>query len=400
MRAMVWKMAGAAIALAGFSVMASAQPGPPGLMAPSGPRDVGVVEITLQEIPRIVTSPGRAVAFQDVAVRPRVGGVIQEILYTPGQILKVGDPLFRIDDATYLAAEATARANVATAEANLPVNQAAYDRAAQLSGRGFTEAEVETARASLAEAQATLDSANAALEYAKTELSWATLKSPIEGRADVSTVSVGDLVTAGQADALTSIVTADPIYVDMEEASARILSIRKSIVDGRIKENDALLATLTLENGEIYHGSGQLVMPGNSVSTTTGTVAIRFKFDNPQHIIIPGMFVRGEITIGTMQGYLVPQRAATRANSGLLTAYIVGADGKAEQVTLKDDGSYQNAWIVREGLKDGDRLIVDGLSSIRAGQEVNPVAVTIDEDGVTQNAMAPTGAPAAPAAEN
>ena len=388
MKVSVWKMVGAVLALAGSAAMGNAQPVPQG---PSGSMEieVGVVEMTLQEVPRVVTSPGRAVAFQEVEVRPRVGGVIEEILYTPGQSLDVGDPLFRIDDASYLAAVATARANVATAEANLPVMQAAYDRAEQLSGRGFTEAEVEAARASLAEAQATLDSTRAALAFAETELSWTTLKSPIAGRADVATVSVGDLVTAGQADALTTIVRSDPIYVDMMEASARILSFRKGIAEGTLKQNDVLQATLTMENGDVFRGTGQMVTPGNDVSTTTGTVTIRFVFDNPEHVIIPGMFVRGEVTLGTMRAFLVPQRAATRGNSGQLTAYIVGEDGTAEQVVLEDDGSYQNAWIVREGLSEGDRLIVDGLSSLRPGQAVTPVAAIIDEDGISRDADTP-----------
>ena len=388
MKVSVWKMVGAVLALAGSAAMGNAQPVPQG---PSGSMEieVGVVEMTLQEVPRVVTSPGRAVAFQEVEVRPRVGGVIEEILYTTGQSLDVGDPLFRIDDASYLAAVATARANVATAEANLPVMQAAYDRAEQLSGRGFTEAEVEAARASLAEAKATLDSTRAALKFAETELSWTTLKSPIAGRADVATVSVGDLVTAGQTDALTTIVRSDPIYVDMMEASARILSFRKGIAEGTLKQNDVLQATLTMENGDVFRGTGQMVTPGNDVSTTTGTVTIRFVFDNPEHVIIPGMFVRGEVTLGTMRAFLVPQRAATRGNSGQLISYIVGEDGTAEQVVLEDDGSYQNAWIVREGLSEGDRLIVDGLSSLRPGQAVTPVAAIIDEDGISRDADTP-----------
>ena len=390
MKSRVLRMIGAAIALASSGTMLAAQGVPPGAMPPSGPVEVGVVAVELQEVPRIVTAPGRAVASQDVEVRPRVGGVIEEILYKPGQLLEVGDPLFKIDDASYVAAVATARANVATAEANLPVSEAAFERAQQLSGRGYTEAEVEAAQAAFAEAQATLDASKAALEYAETELSWTTMKSPISGRADVSTVSVGDLVTAGQSDALTTIVNSDPIYVDMMEASARILSVRKGIAEGTLKQNDVLEATLTLENGEVYRGTGQLVTPGNSVSTTTGTVTIRFEFDNPEHVIIPGMFVRGEIVLGTMQAYLVPQRAAARGNSGKLTAYIVGEDGTAKQVTLDDDGSYQNAWIVREGLSNGDQLIVDGLSAIRTGQEVKPVAVTIDENGISRDA--PTAA--------
>ncbi|MBU2959194.1 efflux RND transporter periplasmic adaptor subunit [Paracoccus sp. 1_MG-2023] len=333
-----------------------------------------------------MTSPGNAVAYQEVEVRPRVGGVIEEVLYTPDEVLEVGDPLFRIDDSSYVAAEAAARADVATAEANLILAQASSDRAEKLVGRGYTEAEVESARATLAEAKATVDSTKAALEYAQTELSWTTIKSPIAGRADVSTVSVGDLVTAGQSDALTTIVQSDPIYVDMVEASARILSVRKAITEGTITQNDTLQASLTLENDDVYHGTGQLFTAGNSASTTTGTVTIRFRFDNPDHVIIPGMFVRGQVTIGTMQAFLVPQRAATRSNSGKLTAYVVGDDGKAQQITLEDDGSYDNSWIVRTGLNEGDQLIVDGLSSVKPGQDVKPVAATIDDDGIARDA--------------
>lgn len=382
MKIIGWKTIGTAIVMTGFAVMADAQGTPP------PPIKVGVVTLSIQTVPRVVTSPGRAVAFQDVGVRPRVGGVIQEILYTPGQLLAVGDPLFRIDNSSYLAAEALAQANVATAEANLPVAQAAYDRAKKLSGLGSTQVEVETADASLAKDKATLDAAKAALTYAQTELSWTTLKSPIAGRADVATVSVGDLVTAGQTDVLTTIVTTDPIYVDMVEASSRVLSVRKGIDEGTLKPNKTLEASLVLENGDVFHGKGQLVTPGNFVSATTGTVNVRFKFDNPNNVIIPGMFVRGEILLGTMQAYLVPQRAATRGNSGKLNAYIVGSDGKAKQVTLQDDGSYQNSWIVREGLSKGDQLIVDGLSSVKAGQAVTAVAVTIDKDGVSRDTPA------------
>ncbi|WP_163847174.1 efflux RND transporter periplasmic adaptor subunit [Pseudooceanicola aestuarii] len=388
MNGSVWKVIGAALVLTGGAALASAQPGPSGATGPveAGPVEVGVVEMSLQEIPRVVTAPGHAVAFQEVEVRPRVGGVVEEVLYTPDHLLEVGDPLFRIDDSSYVAAEASARASLATAEAQLPVMQAAYDRAEQLAGRGYTEAEVEAARASLAEAKATLDAARAALDYAQTELSWTTMKSPIAGRADVATVSVGDLVTAGQSDALTAIVQADPIYVDIKEASTRILSVRKGFADGTLQPNEGLKATLTLENGEVYRGTGQLVTAGTTVSTSTGTVTIRFKFDNPHHVIIPGMFVRGEVVIGTMKAYLVPQRAATRGNSGKLTAYIVGEDGTARQVILEDEGSHENAWIVREGLSDGDRLIVDGLSTLRPGQAVTPVAAIIDEDGISRDA--------------
>ncbi|WP_108260133.1 efflux RND transporter periplasmic adaptor subunit [Mangrovicoccus ximenensis] len=372
--------AGAAIGLAAIASAASAQQqdGAP-------PMEVGTIELHRQQVPRVVTLPGRAVAYQSVDVRPRVDGVVEEILYKPGQPLSVGDPLFRIDDASYRAQVASDAAALATAEANLPVAQSDYSRAQQLAGRGYTEAEVESARAALAEAEATLDAANAALDYSRTQLGWTTISSPIEGRPDVAAVSVGDLVTAGQADALTTIVQSDPIYVDMLEASARMISVRQQIEAGELTMSSDLAATLTLENGSIYRGTGTLVSPGTTVSTTTGTFTLRFSFDNPHNVILPGMFLRGDITIGTTDAFLVPQRAATRNSSGQLTAYLAGGDGQSHQVTLEDEGSYGNAWIVSEGLGEGDLLIVDGLRAMADGQAVRPVPVEIDGDGVTRD---------------
>ncbi|WP_226898464.1 efflux RND transporter periplasmic adaptor subunit [Mangrovicoccus algicola] len=382
------RKAAAALVLALGATGAAAQQQPQG---DAPPAEVGVVTLSRQDVPRVVTIPGRAVAYQSVEVRPRVDGVIEEILYSPGRPLNVGDPLFRIDDASYRAQVAADEAELATAEANLPVAESDYNRAQQLAGRGYTEAEVESARAALAEARATLDAAQAALDFSRTQLGWTTITSPIDGRAEVAATSVGNLVSAAQSDALTTIVRTDPIYVDMVEPSARRLSVRQQIESGQLTMNGDLAATLTLENGTVYHGSGTLVTPGNTVSTTTGTFSMRFSFENPDHVILPGMFLRGDITIGTIRAFLVPQRAASRDNSGLLTVYLAAEDGTAQQVTLRDEGSHDNAWIVTEGLEDGDRLIVDGLKSLQDGQEVRPVAVTIDEDGVTRDA--------APAAE-
>ncbi len=375
------KAALAAVAVAlGLSGPVAAQ----GQSAP--PMKVGVVEMKRQQIPRVVSLPGRAVAYQEVDLRPRIGGVIQEILYTPGQDLKVGDPLFRIDDAAYRAQVAADQAEVSTAEAELQVAQSTYERVEQLAGRGFTVAEAEAATGKLAGAKAALEGAKAALEFSQTQLSWTTITSPIEGSADVATVSVGDLVTAGQSDALTTITRLDPIDVDMLEASARMLQLRQQIEDGTLSVNAELNAKLTLENGQIYRGVGQFVTPGNAVSTSTGTLTLRFRFDNPDRLILPGMFMRGDITMGTMNAYLVPQRAATRNNAGKLVTYFVGQDGMARQVLLSDIGSYQNNWIVLADVEDGAQLIVDGQKSLRPGLPVTPVPVRIGPDGLVRDA--------------
>ncbi|MBB94246.1 MAG: efflux transporter periplasmic adaptor subunit [Rhodobacteraceae bacterium] len=380
----------ATTALLAMTALAAAQQSAP-------PMQVGTITLERQAVPRIVTLPGRAVAYQDVDIRPRVGGVVEEILYTPGADLSVGDPLFRIDDASYRANVAAAQSDLATAEANLPVAKAAYERAEQLAGRGYTEAEVDSARASQAEAAATLDAARAALDYAQTELSWTTITSPIDGVAEVASVSVGDLVTAGQSDALTTVTRMDPIDVQMLEASARMLELRQEIASGTLEQTPELEARLQLETGAIYEGSGQLVTPGTAVSTTTGTFTVRFRFDNPDRMILPGMFLRGEITVGTVQAYLIPQRAAERNNSGALTVFVVGDDGTAQQVVLSELGTYENAWIVPGGLDDGDKLIVDGLKSLQAGQAVTPVEVEIDENGLTRDVASTAPASETPA---
>lgn len=367
------------------SLRAQDRPAPP-------PMQVGVIEMARQEVPRIVTLPGRAVAYEQVSIRPRVGGVVEEILYTPGRMLAVGDPLFRLDDASYRAAVAADEAALATAEANLTVAQSAYDRALQLVGSTYTPAQIESLEGELAGAHAAVDSARAALDFARTELSWTTIASPIEGIAEVASVSVGDLVTAAQGEGLTKVTRLDPIDVTMMEASARLISVRAQIESGTLRMRDHLDATLVLETGDVYRGRGELVTPSATVSTSTGTFDVRFRFANPERRILPGMFLRGEIDLGTVEAFLVPQRAAERDSAGALTALVVGEDGTARSVALTESGTYRNSWVVTEGLAEGDRLILDGLKTLRPGQAVDPVAAEVNDAGLV---VAPADAPPA-----
>jgi membrane fusion protein, multidrug efflux system len=376
--------------------------GAPGAGGPKGPKQVGVIEMQLQSVPLRQTLPGRAVAYEQAAIRPRVSGMVAEILYSPGQPLPKGTPMFRLDADSYEATVAADQAALAQAEAALPAAQAALTRAEQLRGSGITAADVESAQVTLAQAQASVQSAEAALKLAQTQLSWTTITSPIDGIADVAAVSVGDILTASQTDALTTVTRLDPIYVDMIEPSAHILAVRDQIESGALTRSPELQATLVLENGETLKSAGKLIAPGYTVSTSTGTVGLRFQFDNPDLRILPGTFVRGEVVLGTIDAYLVPQRATTRARDGSLTAWFAGADNKAEKHTLITSGTNSNAWIVTEGVSAGDRLIVDGISSLTEGAEVAPVAVTINALGVVVDMPAPDAAAtpgaAAPAA--
>ena len=324
-------------------------------------------------------------AYQQADIHPRVDGVIQNILYQAGKELAKGDPLFQLDEAIYLAQVAADEAGVATAEANLTVSNTSYNRALGLKGSGFTVADVEQAKATLANARATLSAAKAALNYSNTQLSWTTIRSPLNGVADVAAVSVGDLVIGGQSDALTVITQLDPIDVDMLVPSASILSIRSQIKDGTLIVNEKIKATLTLENAEVYETMGTLLVPGSIVSTTTGTVPMRFRFENSERRILPGMFLRGDVEIGDIQAFLVPQRAAKRLYTGQLSAFIVGNDGIAEQILFKDSGTWQNNWIVTEGIKADQQIIIDGLKTVHVGTKVKAIKATIDKSGLVKD---------------
>ena len=358
--------------------LAFAQTAPPAMK-------VGVVTLNQQEVPRILSLPGRAIAYQQVDIRPRVSGVVEKILYDPTTPLAVGDPLFKLDDASYAAAVASAEADVSTAQVNVTFSKAAYERASALEGTGMSVAQVQKAKATFDTNQADLKSAQAALEYAKTQLSWTTVKSPIPGMATVSAVSVGDLVTDAQSDAMTIVTRLDPIEVTMQESSTHMLRLRQEIDAGTLKLTDRLQAKLILDDGQALASEGSFVAAGTSVSTTTGTAGLRFRFDNPDNRILPGMFLRGDIQIGTVEAFLIPQRAAVRGNTGRLTAFIVDSDGTAKQVEFSDNGTYQNNWVVQKGFQPGDRLIVDGLMTLKPGAKVDPVAATINADGLVQD---------------
>jgi membrane fusion protein (multidrug efflux system) len=378
----------AALALAG----AAAAQGRPG-GAPSGPKPVGVVAIAEEAVPFTVELPGRATAFEQADIRPRVGGVVEAIPYQPGRPVKVGDVLFRIEDDSYQASLAAAEATVAQADSAAQAAEVTLGRYTKLEGQGVTQETVDAARVALLQAQATYKSAQAALTTAQLQLDWTEIRSPIEGIPDVPAVSVGALVTADQTDALTTVTRLDPIYVDVAESSARMLRVRERIREGSLKPGDRIEMTLTLENGRVYDDTGEVVSPGVLVSQTTGTLNIRVRYPNPNRDILPGQFLRVEATLGTTQGILVPQMATSRSSTGVLTAFVARG-GEAVEVTLTDAGTSGHAWIVTDGLDPGDALIVDGLKNLRAGDKVAPTPVTIGDDGVVTPRMTPAQAPA------
>lgn len=350
---------------------AQAQMGPGGRGAPTGPTTVGVITVTRESVDLQELVPGRALASEESLVRPRVGGMITAILYEPGASVSAGTPLFQIEDEIF-------RANLAATEAQLVQAQTARDNAAASVERferlanSATRVDADTARATLASAEAQLINAQNARDNAARELRYTIVTSPIAGIAGLPEVTVGDLVTANQATGLVTVTRIDPIHIDLTEPSARLMSLRNQVEAGLLSPNDAVDVTLTLDGGGTYEGAGRLIAPGLNVSTTTGTQTMRFSFENPEARILPGMFVRGAVTLGSVDAILVPQRATSRGNDGSLTVWVVGADNKTERRTLQTMGETRNHWIVTDGLEEGAQVLLDGLRNMQVGREVVP----------------------------
>ena len=349
--------------------------------------NAGVVELSRGDVPVTVPLSGQAAASRSATIRPLVDGVITEIAYRPGQPIVKGTLLFQVDPRSYEAALASAKATLQSAEAALPAAKSALDRAERLVGSSVTQETLESARVTHAQAEATVAEAQASVLTAEINLARAQITSPIDGIPAVADVSVGDLVTSGQSDALTTITSLDPIYVDLNEASARMLQLRARMESGEMKPGDRIKVRITLENGQVFNGEGRLDSIGSVVSTTTGTRKVRFEFANAERRILPGMFVRAEMTLGTSQAILVPQLAATLQADGTLKIFTLGDDNTAQEAIVSSIGSTDNAWIVASGLEDGTRLIVDNLDRISNGVTINPVAVTISDTGVISDSQ-------------
>ena len=353
-----------------------------------GPAEVGVMQVQSQTVPLSVTLPGRAVAHATTAIRPRVGGIITEILYVPGTQVQAGTPLFRIDPLAYEAAQISARAELARAEARLPVAEAALLRAEKLEGATTTVAALDTARAAALAARADVEEARAQLRLADAQLSWTEVTAPISGIIGVATVSVGDLVTANQAGAMAELVQIDPIYVDVTEPSVDRLRMAARIASGEVRAPATPRLRLMLEDGTEYDPAGELVAPGPTVSVTTATRSLRFRFPNPEGRILPGMFLRGDLEQGDLTAILVPQRATSRSPDGSLNAWVA-EDGKARARKLTALGTHGNAWVVTGGVAAGETLLVDGTTNLHEGDGLTQVPVTIDALGVVRAAGQP-----------
>lgn len=345
--------------------------------APKDP-EVGVVTLALQSTTLKSELAGRTAAQMVAQIRPQVGGIVQKRAFTEGAMVKAGELLYQIDPASYQAAQASAKAGVARAEATAAAARLKAKRQADLFAiEAISQQDNEDAQTALQQAEADVASARAALETASINLARTRIVSPIAGRVEASTVTPGALVTANQETALTTVQQLDPIYVDIPQSSLEVLQLRKALASGALKsEGDAARIQLVLEDGSTYAHEGKLQFAGVTVNTTTGAVTLRALVPNPERMLLPGMYVRARLDKGTdPEALLVPQPGIGRDNTGKATALVVNAENKVEQRKVEVAEAIGTNWRVTDGLKAGERIIVEGSGKVRPGQSVRVVDV-------------------------
>nr|WP_244120021.1 efflux RND transporter periplasmic adaptor subunit [Burkholderia gladioli] len=337
--------------------------------------DVGVETVAPQRIVEQTELSGRLSALKVSDVRPQIGGIVQRRLFTEGTDVKAGQVLYQIDPATYQAAYDQARGTLAKAEATLASARTKAYRYAQLVKiNAVSGQDNDDAIAAVREDQADVIADRAALETARINLDYTRIVAPISGRIGASSVTEGALVTSDQTTALATIQGYDRMYLDVTRSSAEWLRLRKAFASGRLQRSgDGAAVRLLMEDGTAYAHPGVLEFSGITVDATTGSVTLRMIFPNPGGELLPGMFVRARLDEGEdNNAVLVPQLAVTRASDGSASVWLADASGHARQVAVKADTAYRDRWIVTSGLKTGDRVIVSGLQSVRAGVAVKP----------------------------
>lgn len=351
-----------------------------------GPGQVTVATLKSEQVGLTRELPGRTNAFLVAEVRPQVSGIVAKRLFTEGGLVTAGQALYQIDDASYRAQANSARAQLVRAEATANAARLSAKRITELAKvDAVSQQDLENAVAAQKQADADVGAAKAALDAANVTLGYARITAPIAGRIGKSSVTQGALVSAGQADALATVQQLDPIYVDLTQSAAELLELRRELAAGRLKDNQTLPVTILLEDGSEFSHKGTLEFSEVSVDPTTGSYALRVKVENPDQVLMPGMYVRAVVGSGVRENaLLVPMQGIARDAKGDTTAMVVGKENKVEVRPVKVSRALGDKWLVEDGLQPGDKVIVEGLQKIQPGM---PVQAT--EKGA---------APAAPAA--
>ncbi len=396
-----WRWTWLAVAVAALGLAACGEKKAPTAARAAPP--VGFLTVVLQTQGLNTELPGRTRASQSAEVRPQVSGILQKRLFTEGATVKAGQPLYQIDSRTLEAAVKSAEAALAKARASAQTARTNATRNAELvkidaiSRQVFDESQAQVAQsaADVAVAQAALDNAQINLQYSR-------IVAPISGQIDLSAVLPGSLVTANQTQALTTISQLDPMLVDITQSSSELLELRRQWQAGSFGKVDpgGAPVRLTLADGSAYPHAGKLQFTGSTVSQSTGAITLRAVFPNPEQLLMPGMYVRARLATGESgKAIVLPQQALQRDPAGNPSVQVINADNKIEKRPIRLGQALGAQWLVLEGLKAGDRVMVDGFQKARVGQTVTPVAMRLEGSRVVEaQPKAPSGqAPAPPA---
>jgi membrane fusion protein, multidrug efflux system len=356
------------------------------------PTEVGVVVAQPQSVEQTVELSGRTSAFEISEVRPQTSGVILKRLFVEGSYVHEGQALYQLDARTNRADLENAKAALNRQQANLNMLRVTENRYRQLvSSNAISKQEYDNAVTQVKLAEADVESSKASVRNADINLGYSTIRAPISGQTNRSAVTVGALVTANQADPLVTIQRLNPIYVDINQSSAELLRLRKQLQQGSIDNSNNPTVKLKLEDGSYYPLEGRLAFSNASVNEDTGTILLRATFNNANSELLPGMFVNAQIVQGIIpNAFLIPQAALTRTPTGEATAMIVNAKGQVESRTVVTSGTQGQDWIVTQGLKAGDKVIVDGIAKVKPEQKV--VVKPYQPKAVAPKATAPQSA--------
>lgn len=339
---------------------------------------VGVVTLKAESVTLFSDLTGRVTGTMVSDVRPQVEGIIKKRLFKEGDDVQAGQVLYEIDPASYQASYDETVAQLQNAIAVVNSSKLKADRyAALVKENGVSRQDADDAMAAYKQNVASVAQYRAAVESARINLGYTRVRAPISGRIGISSVTPGALVTASQTDALATIRTLDPVYVDLTQSSTQLLKLKKQQLQGN---DNTVPVTVTLDDGSKYQHAGTLELTEVSVDESTGSVTLRAVFPNPEHDLLPGMFVRATVSNGVQsEAILAPQQGITRDAKGNGTALVVNKENKVESREVSTDRVMGNKWLITKGLQSGDRLITEGTGKVQAGMEVKAVEVGATE---------------------
>ncbi|WP_137921865.1 efflux RND transporter periplasmic adaptor subunit [Hydrogenophaga sp. 2FB] len=357
--------------------------------------EVGVVTVAPTDVGLVTELPGRLEASRVAEVRARAAGILQERLFREGSDVKAGQPLFRIDSAPYNAALQSAQASLARSQANLTQAAALANRYAPLvKENAISQQEYASAVAAQKQAEADVAAGKAAVQTANINLGYARVTAPISGRIGRALVTEGALVGQGEATQLAVIQQINPMYVNFTQSASEVFNLRKGMASGTLKSANAqsVPVQVVLEDGSVYEQPGRLLFSDLTVDSATGQVTLRAEIPNPKGTLLPGLYVRVRLEQAkASNAFTLPQQSVTRTNQGD-TVSVVGADGKIEPRKVKVGGQQNGQWVILDGVKAGEQIMVDGFQKLQMMPPGTPVkAVPWQAPG-----SAPAAAPAAP----